>query len=873
NAQTLWVRVTNTATGCYSLTTMDLRVEPQPTLLPPPGPIAVCDADADGFAAFDLEGLVDQMVQGAPGVTVTFHETLTDAELGVNAITQDPYPNNTPNVQFIWVRAQNPQGCFSIITIELNALPSPVAPVLNPLVACDEDSSPQNGRTLFDLTLQTPVILAAQQGSAYQVEYYLTQADAQTGLAPITTPDAYLNTVNPQTVWYRVEDASGDCFNVGSFELQVNLPLAVAFPIPSLSLCDDGPTTAIPQLVFDLTIKTNEIVQNNPGYTVNYYPSYAQALAQTGAIANPSAYTNTANPQTLGIEVISPEGCRSYSTMDIRVLPLPTPAAPDDLVACDESLPQGTELFDLTQAESQMAGGATDLTFAYFTSQQDAQNNVNPIADPTAHEGVGTVWIRVMNTFVDSNAQACYAIVELSLIVNPLPLVAPAAYTLCDVQGVDEAFVFTGNTALAEEILDDSLDVADYTFTYHATLGDAQLGTPSLGNTYELPAGVTQQVVSVRVEDNDTGCYATAEVTLTVAAGATATQPAISPLVSCDTDGVNDGIFDGFNLTQMDAGILGTQAPADFTVVYYTDAQATQPVADPTQYASGSGVVYAAVTNNATGCISNVVSISVTVEALPAPQITSDTGGNTICVDYATGAFLSGLTLDAGMTNPGNYTYQWALDGVDIPGATASTLPIAQVAPGTYSVVVTSTTALGCVSDPATFEVIQSSSPVLVGTGYTVTGAFSDNQTITIQVEGYGNYLYALDDGPWQTSNVFTNVPAGPHSVRVTDANVTSCGDVVIPIIKVIDYPPYFTPNGDGIHDTWNIIGLEGEPSTKIYIFDRYGKLIKQISPSSPGWDGTYNGNPLPSTDYWFKVEYPEGGAMKEFRAHFSLKR
>jgi gliding motility-associated-like protein len=498
---------------------------------------------------------------------------------------------------------------------------------------------------------------------------------------------------------------------------------------------------------------------------------------------------------------------------------------------------------------------------------------VNPIADPAAYEGVGTVWIRVMNSYSDSDGQACFAIVELQLVVNPLPLVQNAAYTLCDIQGQEEVFVFTGNTALAADILDASLNPQDYTFTYHASLADAQVGAPSLGNTYQLPAGVSQQTVYVRVEDNATGCFSTAEVELTVAQGAVATQPAVSPLVECDTDGVNDGVYEGFDLTQMDAEILGGQSPADFTVVYYGDAAATEPVANPQSYASASGFVYAAVLNNATGCISNVVSIPVTVESLPTPQITSDTGGNTLCVDYQTDALLSGIVLNAGMANPANYTYQWYLDGAAIEGATQPDLVIDTVAPGSYSVVVTSMTALGCESEPAVFGVIKSGPPVLVGAGYTVTGAFTDNQTITVLVEGYGDYLYALDDGPWQSSNVFTGVIAGPHTVRVMDGNNTSCGDLTIPVIKVIDYPPYFTPNGDGIHDTWNIIGLEDEPSTKIYIFDRYGKLLKQISPAGPGWDGTYNGHPLPSTDYWFLVEYPEGGVIKEFRAHFSLKR
>ncbi|PZD76937.1 T9SS type B sorting domain-containing protein, partial [Mesonia sp. K7] len=73
------------------------------------------------------------------------------------------------------------------------------------------------------------------------------------------------------------------------------------------------------------------------------------------------------------------------------------------------------------------------------------------------------------------------------------------------------------------------------------------------------------------------------------------------------------------------------------------------------------------------------------------------------------------------------------------------------------------------------------------------------------------------------------------------------------------DYPAFFTPNNDGYNDTWNIYGLaESDPSAKIYIFDRYGKLLKQISPMGEGWDGSYNGTQMPSGDYWFKVEYQE---------------
>ncbi len=128
--------------------------------------------------------------------------------------------------------------------------------------------------------------------------------------------------------------------------------------------------------------------------------------------------------------------------------------------------------------------------------------------------------------------------------------------------------------------------------------------------------------------------------------------------------------------------------------------------------------------------------------------------------------------------------------------------------------------------------------------------------------------MYSLDEGPLQSSNVFTGVSAGEHTVTVIDKE--SC-TYLTQVVPIIDYPHYFTPNGDGIHDTWNIVGLVG--TVKILVFDRYGNVLKQISPNEPGWDGTYNGNPLPSDDYWFTIDFVEQNVTKQFKAHFAMKR
>jgi len=212
-----------------------------------------------------------------------------------------------------------------------------------------------------------------------------------------------------------------------------------------------------------------------------------------------------------------------------------------------------------------------------------------------------------------------------------------------------------------------------------------------------------------------------------------------------------------------------------------------------------------------------------------------------------------------------------------IPGETSSTLAITDMPEEDvkYSVIAVSNSSLGCRSAEVDFTVVRSGQAANLS--YTVTNAFSENQIITVTNDGYGIYHYSLDDGPiLDNGGVFTNVPFGEHTVYVWDVrdpNGYSCGVAQITGVQVIDYPHYFTPNGDGIHDTWNIVGLSNQPSAKIYIFDRYGKLLKQISSESSGWDGTFNGALMPSTDYWFLVEYEEQGQIKEFKAHFSLKR
>ena len=192
---------------------------------------------------------------------------------------------------------------------------------------------------------------------------------------------------------------------------------------------------------------------------------------------------------------------------------------------------------------------------------------------------------------------------------------------------------------------------------------------------------------------------------------------------------------------------------------------------------------------------------------------------------------------------------------------------------GTFPFTFTPNGGQACITpaDTKTINVTVNPSNAILSLNWTVTDAFTKNQILTIMDPIGVNYMYQLDYGTFQTSNVFENVSSGIHSITVKHIN--GCSELTDNNVLVIGYPKFFTPNGDSFNDTWNIVGFEDQLKTRIYIFDRYGKLLKDISPSGSGWDGNYTGNPMPASDYWFTVEYSEQGVIKEFKSHFSLKR
>jgi gliding motility-associated-like protein len=121
-----------------------------------------------------------------------------------------------------------------------------------------------------------------------------------------------------------------------------------------------------------------------------------------------------------------------------------------------------------------------------------------------------------------------------------------------------------------------------------------------------------------------------------------------------------------------------------------------------------------------------------------------------------------------------------------------------------------------------------------------------------------------LDDVIYQDSNVFSNLAPGFYTVYAKDK--FGCGKTQ-QVIWILYYIRFFTPNGDGVNETWRIKNSQFEQDLTVVIFDRYGKVITSFDSDDQGWDGLYNGQQAISDDYWFLVSRQDG---RTHRGHFA---
>ncbi len=194
-----------------------------------------------------------------------------------------------------------------------------------------------------------------------------------------------------------------------------------------------------------------------------------------------------------------------------------------------------------------------------------------------------------------------------------------------------------------------------------------------------------------------------------------------------------------------------------------------------------------------------------------------------------------------------NPSYEWD-SGELTPSITVD-------AAGVYVVEVTD----GCFTEIITFNVELIEIPV-------IESIVSEGSSIIVNLTNEGNYLYSLNGVDFQFSNAFSNVPSGLYIIYVKS---NDCDFITTQEHFHFFIQKFMTPNGDGKNDFFSLNVAQYFTASEVYIFDRYGKLLYSAINSNVFWDGTFKGNMLPTSDYWYRIVL-DG---QEFKGHFTLKR
>ena len=875
------------------------------------------DLDADNDGIFDLvesgsgaadsnlNGIIDAVVVGSNGLHNGLETSSDSGIVNYNLVDTD----NNSIFNYVALDADG-DSCLDVIEAGFTDADN------NGIIGSGLTTISNNGTVLgsggyttpnSNYTISAPISITTQPQDvtvcelqnalftvtpAVSIDSYLWQLSTDNGLtwntitntggySGVTTAALTITNVSPTMVGYLyrvVLNRNGNSCGLNSVPATLTTyPLPVVTTPLTMVQCDDD-TDGISS--FNLTQKNNQISANAAFETFTYFTT--QIGAQTNAIAvqitNPNAYVTTNT--TVWVRVENANQCFRVARLNLIVSATQIPAGTQwTFTQCDYYVnPQNTDsdgiaAFNFSSVNAQIQAllpTTATYTITYYKNKTDAlsetDSNGNSLAITntsnyfnTGYPNTQTIWVRV-DSDVDN---ACFGLGPyITLNVEALPTLHTVGVSNtirhCD-DDHDGSYSFNTST-LQNDLLQGQTNVN----IFYTTSAGTVIPAP-------FPASYTvngTETITVRIENNatlatDGPCFRQGTITFIVD-----DLPEIFPInpntiIVCDDeiDPLQQNGLYNFDTSTLTSSILQGQ----------TGMQITYTLADGTSYNSNLPNPFVSGTQNVVVTVINPINTSCPVSTTlsfvvqPLPYVNTNSQGwedTLVCSNLSN--FV--VTLDAGVTVASMiplYTYQWYLNGSPLAGANQYTLTVNQE--GAYSVEVSNSE--GCL---VTREINVNSSVIATIDAVTVVD-LSEINTITVSVSGTGDYVYSLDYsyGPYQSSPIFTGVPMGIHTVFVKDLN--GCG-IAEYTVSVLGIPAYFTPNGDGFNDTWNIKGVRADfhANTEIMIYDRYGKMIKQIAPLGAGWDGTYNGQQALADDYWFYIKIDDGRIVK---GHFSLKR
>ncbi len=874
NSQTIFVRVENVDNiNCNAIsddsagsafTSFQLIVDPLPVIKTNPVIMKQCDDNPDLITTFNLTEAEINISDNRANETFEYFATEADAIAGTPQVADKlRYPVN--NTGEAWVRTVSNQGCYRISKLELVVSFAGDVNYNREFVVCDDfldaagndtaANSNTDGITYFDFSAAEQEVIDLFPPLIrpnLEVLFYETVADRTASIKEIPDISNHRNNNDPayannQTIYIRIKNkVNNDCTGIGQLTLRVK-PVPQAFTPSDFELCDDqisGSTVDGENADINLRDRVPAILgpsQTETDYIVTFHTSRDGAINNTDIITNDTNFRNTAptgftqgdiSEQTIFVRVqdrnTTPACIINPVSFKVIVNPIPTVSTTiSPLAVCDVATPADSDPrnrvaqnIDLTAQNAEILANKTNHRVVFYTTQQDAENEVNEIRNPNDFQNITslTTFPADFNTddpaiqtiffkIFDNGGNMCSSVFStFQLFIYPEPNIPLniSDYSDCDNTtdtDADDANGRNGDITLKNKIPEilanyQPAEFADFSVTFYSSLADAQANNTALAIDENKFENITNnQTIYVRVENTK---------------------------------------------------------------------------------------------NTPVACVHTRLSFNINIKPLPSFTVMGEEN-----VDDPQIVCLNNTPLTIEAENPAaTYKYEWKDENGALLG-TSRTLDVSTA--GKYSVTATDQAPpeVAC-SRTRTIVVKESNVATLLESYVTIideANNIGSQDKISVSIDtnsnnlGPGDYQFAIrndDNGNripaigFQDEPLFENLEGGIYTLIVNDKN--GCSPDTQLQISVIQFPKFFTPNGDGKNDTWVIKGANKTfyPNSSINIFNRFGKLVAQIPIDGNGWNGTYNGKLLSSDDYWFNVQLIPADTSKQpilKKGHFSLLR
>ncbi len=788
--------------------------------------------------------------------------------------------------------------------------------------------------SIFDLTLRDVDLRSGntitdpnnydnQSDTDFQITYYTSLSGAQNKTAtaaindPVnyqSDPSLYLAGTTTQEIFYNIEKVSGS-YPGGNkygkaFDITINPLPVIKNALWKVEQCDNPD--------FNLTKEEQNLITGAPiDFTFEYYDNTGTLISDPTSYTSP--VTGGSNVETIDVIIYTKPsvGNPCFRTAEIE-LTVGISQIPANFVKLESYLGEsdpdlqgqsqdGFETFDksiftdieaaLKIAQPSFLDPGTE--FVFYPSEDDAAyqtaEEIDKTKDFTTYVNDGfsfnpalnrweqEIWVYIKNTSLTLIQTSCVGLDHVATLYIEKRAIA---YDVDIQEKCDEKPPFEYTATFDPEIavtqlltdpitgIEQDRTLYDFEYTYVDNTG-ATISSATIPNPFET----SNQIITLRLTNINGNATpkpyseGTFEYKIYQTPLAYSVEKNLCDDIDTgsDTDGESIFIMDNIK-TLLLTDSTGTIPAQDFNDFEFTFEYNSAPwiFANTFQAKDGDQII-ATITNPLFPTCNVTTTIDFVVNPLPEFTVDDDA---IVCLNLPPRRIGVESAKD-------DYTYTW--EHTNLNGTTSAFAPNDPTSTnndhiligegGTYHVTATTKDGTNC-SRTLSIEVEESEIATVTLDDITVEDLTSDNNnTITIDTAnlGIGDYEFAIDDlsGPYQNDPLFENVRPGIHTIYIRDKNL--CGIAQIEV-SVIGYKKFFTPNEDGINDEWKILGIreDFQPNSRVYIFDRYGKLIKELDPLDEGWDGTYLGRAMPQTDYWFRVFLEDG---REFKGHFSLIR